>query len=337
MTAATKSKAGKPVNDKGARSASSGLGLDSIGDLSSLLDAPPAQGAGPLALPLDAIDEDPNQPRMTFDSTTLAELAETIKLRGVKTPISVRPNPELPGRFLINHGARRYRASKLAGKTTIPGFVDGDYTEADQVIENLQRDGLTAREIADFIGRELAKGKKKKDIAQSLGKSAAFVTQHVTLLDLPDPIAVAFNEDRCRDVTVVNELVTAYKQKPTEVTGWLNDETQEITRGSVRLLREFLNDRPPASRAGEDENKEGDSASSASQPSPIHFEKKDTAPNPDKLKRAIILIEHVMRPARLLLNRRPSSDGFGWLRYEDDGAEAEVELSGVRLNRLIEG
>ena len=136
-----------------------GLGLEGLGDLSSLLASPaaPEGGSGaPLELELALIDEDPHQPRKQFDENSLAEMAETIRARGVKTPISVRPNPKVEGRYLINHGARRYRASLLAEKVTIPGFIDPDYTEADQVIENLQRDALTAREIADYIGRELA-------------------------------------------------------------------------------------------------------------------------------------------------------------------------------------
>jgi ParB family chromosome partitioning protein len=155
----------------------------------------------------------------------------------------VRENPEQPGRYLINHGARRYRGSKWAEKTDYPGFIDNDYNEADQVIENLQRNELTAREIADFIGRELAKGKKKGEIAKEIGKSPAFVTQHVTLLDLPEPIAEAFNSGRAKDVTVINELVTAYKKNPDEVGAWLADDSQELTRGSVKLLREFLDDK----------------------------------------------------------------------------------------------
>jgi ParB family chromosome partitioning protein len=176
-------------------------------------------------LPLDLISEDPHQPRTKdnpgFSSESLTELADTIRLRGVKTPISVRENPEASGFFIINHGARRARASKLAGKSSIPAFIDNDYNEADQVIENLQRNDLTPREIADFIGRELAKGKQKGEIAKELGKSASFVSQHVTLLDLPDPIAAAFNSGRCRDVTVINELVTAHKKRPQEVAcGW---------------------------------------------------------------------------------------------------------------------
>ena len=74
-------------------------------------------------LDINLIDEDPNQPRKTFDNIT--ELSESIKERGVKSPISVHPIDN--GRYMINHGARRYRASKLAGKTTIPAFIDDDY------------------------------------------------------------------------------------------------------------------------------------------------------------------------------------------------------------------
>ena len=86
---------------------------------------------------LDLIEEDPNQPRNEFDPVTLQELADTIRLRGVKTPISVHPNLQKDGYFIINHGARRFRASILAGKESIPAFIDSDYTQSDQLIENL--------------------------------------------------------------------------------------------------------------------------------------------------------------------------------------------------------
>nr|QSM61663.1 Transcriptional repressor protein KorB [Escherichia coli] len=145
-----------------------GMGLDSLGDLAGLLNEPQAANtgvAGPQDLPLELIDEDPNQPRKEdnpgFSPESIAEIGQTIKDRGVKSPISVRENPDAPGRYLINHGARRFRGSKWAEKTTIPGFIDNDYNDDDQVIENLQRNELTAREIADYIGRELAKGRKK--------------------------------------------------------------------------------------------------------------------------------------------------------------------------------
>ena len=118
---------------------------------------------GATEIDITLISEDIHQPRKEFNQETLRELTETIKLRGVKSPISVRPNPDKPGTYIINHGARRYRASINAGLTKIPAFIDTDYSESDQVIENLQRDDLTSREIADFIGRQLAGGKTKSE------------------------------------------------------------------------------------------------------------------------------------------------------------------------------
>ncbi|MFA7523196.1 MAG: ParB/RepB/Spo0J family partition protein [Halothiobacillaceae bacterium] len=330
-----------------------GLGLDGLGDLSSLLNDPAGassqQGDGPLHLPLDVIDEDPNQPRKSdnpgFSDDSLEELAVTIRDRGVKSPISVRENPEAEGRYLINHGARRYRASKRAGKETIPAFVDNDYNEADQVIENLQRNELTAREIADFIGRELAKGKKKGEIAKEIGKSPAFVTQHVTLLDLPEPIAEVFNNGRAKDVTVVNELVTAYKKNPDEVAAWLADDSQELTRGSVKLLREFLDDKrrhqddderdPNTVDAftGKTDSEDEDGEQGASEDAKKEKKEED----PDKIKKAIVLVKHDDRMARLLTNRRPPAEGWAWLKYEDDGHEVEADLGNVQLMALMEG
>lgn len=337
-----------------------GLGLESIGDLSGLLSEPVSnRDSGPLELPLDLIDEDPNQPRHAdnpgFSAESIAEIGETIKLRGVKSPISVRENPDAPGRFLINHGARRYRGSKWAGKATIPAFIDNNYNEADQVIENLQRNELTAREIADFIGREKAKGKKNAEIAREIGKSAAFITQHVTLLDLPEPIAQAFNTGRTKDVTVVNELATAYKKNPEEVEAWLDDETQEVTRGSVKLLREFLEDKRARERepsvdplsdktdAEDSRGSEGaaDQATGLGAQAEESVNEESAKPakdvDPDKLKKAIVLVKHDERMARLVLTRRPPAEGWAWLKYEDDGHEVEVDLGAVQLMAVMEG
>ena len=326
-----------------------GLGLEGMGDLSALLAGPTAvaNGGGPLDLNMNLIDEDPHQPRTEdnpgFSDESLDELAASIRLRGVKTPISVRDNPDAPGRYLINHGARRFRGSKRADKTSIPGFIDNDYNEADQVVENLQRNELTAREIADYIGRELAKGAKKGEIAKAISKSPAFVTQHAALLDLPDPIAEAFNSGRVKDVTVVNELVTAFKKKPLEVTDWLEDENQEITRGSVKLLREFLDDKrkhegdrdPNTVIVPTDET--GAEAGKGEQGSGSDSTKKEKESDPEKLKKAIVQVQHNERPARLILNRRPPAEGFAWLKYEDDGQEFEANLSSVTLVALLEG
>lgn len=336
-------KPAKPVRRKPTSAPQgSGLGVEGLGDLSGLISDPtpssdttgnPSGKASEIAMEL--IEEDPHQPRTHFDQASLEELAATITLRGVKTPISVRPNPERDGYFIINHGARRYRASGIAGKTTIPAFVDGDYTEADQVIENLQRDALTAREIAEYIGRELAKKVKKGDIAKAIGKSPAYVTQHAALLDLPDPIGEIFQSERCRDVTLINELVGLYKKHPEGVTDWLADEEQEITRGTVKLLKEYLTSGGSSDAEGEGE---GDGEGEKEPPAPApKDDKEEKEPDPEKLKKAIVVVQHDGRPGRLLLNRRPSSEGVSWMKYDDDGSEFEADLGDVRLISVIEG
>lgn len=337
----------KPKTNPNATSVTNGggLGLEDIGDLAGLLTPQAAAGVtsgGPQELPLDLIDEDPHQPRTAdnpgFSTESIAEIGETIKARGVKSPISVRESNDAPGRYIINHGARRYRGSKWAEKTTIPAFIDNDYNEADQVIENLQRNELTAREIADYLGRELAKGKKKSAIAKEIGKSPSFVTQHVALLDLPDAIAKAFNSGRLNDVTVVNELVTAYKKHPDEVTAWLEDDSQDMTRASVKLLREFLEDKREAGRdpnTVDAFNDKTDAEGGADQKDDARKKPKDA--EPDKLKKAIIQVMHDDRPARLILNRRPPAEGLAWLKYEDDGHEFEADLATVKLVALLEG
>ncbi|MGZ8946244.1 MAG: ParB/RepB/Spo0J family partition protein [Methylococcaceae bacterium] len=148
----------------------SNLGVSAFSDPSSRLATP----IDPVAihkkelldLDLSLIDEDPQQPRREdnpgFSEEKLNELVKSITRRGVKTPISVHNNPEKTGRFIINHGARRFRASKMAGKKTIPAHIDNDYTRTDQLTENLLREGNTPLEIAAAIGDFLKRGMKKK-------------------------------------------------------------------------------------------------------------------------------------------------------------------------------
>lgn len=269
------------------------LGLEGLGELMELLETPQAPGA-PRDMALSLIDEDPAQPRTEFDSKTLEELAETIRVRGIKTPISVRPNLEIPGRYVINHGARRYRASKLAGKASIPVFIDEDYSAEDQIIENLQRDALSAREIAAFIGRLLAQGRKKGEIARAIGKSPAYVTQHVALLDMPDALAELFHSGRCADVTVMNELVAVHRQHPTAVEAWL-PHTSALTRGAVKSFREKL-------------------------------EKPRECP---KKTRLAVLVRHEGHLAEVLMQRPENKDCL-WIRTVD-GKKKQVPLSGLQL------
>ncbi len=323
-----------------------------------------------LDLDLSLIDEDPHQPRREdnpgFSEEKLNELAKSIARRGVKTPISVHNHPEKPGRFIINHGARRFRASKIAGKKTIPAHIDNDYTRTDQLTENLLREGNTPLEIATAIGEFLKRGMKKKEIAENIGKTAGYVTQYSSLLKLPKSIATAFRNNRITDVTIIYELVQLHHDHPEEVDTWVNDESQEFTRGSMKYLRIYLAHKmeeselapdmlggdidiytggeteqaqdssyssihPESSSYNSDSEGESSLAEKNSDKSAVH------PAAPGKFKKAIVKVLHNDRFARLMLDRRPPAEGYAWLKYEDDGYEFEAALRDVQLTAILEG
>lgn len=210
-------------------------GLDLLGT------RPAPQDGEPMRLPIDAIDEDPGQPRFEFDEESLHELAQTIRERGVRQPISVRPHPAAEGRWLLNFGARRLRASKLAGHTDIPAFADLSADSYDQVIENEQREGLKPLELALFIQRRLAAGDSQAEIARRIGKSKAYVTYATALIDAPDWLLAAYREGRCRGLKELHELRKLASEHPQVVEAWASDR-DAITRHQVAALREEVSE-----------------------------------------------------------------------------------------------
>lgn len=150
-------------------------------------------------IPISAIEADPHQPRRSFDEEKLQELAESIKLYGVLSPILVRAGA-LPGRYTIISGERRYRASQLAGLAAIPAIVsqgegEDSRTLAIQLVENLQRDDLAPLERAQAIGA-LRDGHNLsiRDIAEKLSISKSAVQRSLEILSLPDDLLNALRE-----------------------------------------------------------------------------------------------------------------------------------------------
>lgn len=201
-----------------------------------LLDAPPPVSGRPLLLPIDSIEEDPEQPRKEFDDESLRELAATITERGVRQPISVRPHPASENRWILNFGARRLRASRLAGKADIPAFVDEATDSYDQVIENEQREPLKPLELALFVRRRLAAGESQAEIARRLGKSRQYITFATALIDPPDWLLSAYRDGRCRGLTELYELRKLHAERPDRVAA-LIAENKPVTRERIAALR----------------------------------------------------------------------------------------------------
>ena len=181
-------------------------------------DAEQASGLQLLAIRVDAIQPDPEQPRNTFPRESLQELSDSIRQDGVIQPIEVtQVGPNL---YQIVHGERRWRASKLAGLETIPAIVQRrNYDEVNrfvrQMVENIQREDLNdidrahgVMRLRDLMQEELDKA-RAEDIPSSepwakkitwakvgkrLGLSRQRISQLMNLLKLPDEI-----QDSVRD------------------------------------------------------------------------------------------------------------------------------------------
>lgn len=138
---------------------------------------------------IDDIKTNPYQPRRVFNQEALDELAESIRNYGVFQPIIVKKT--IKGYYLVA-GERRLRASKLAGKSTIPAIVKNfsdDEMREIALLENIQRENLTAIELAwAYKGVIDSLHIRQEDLAQKLGKSRSHVTNTLGLLRLPENV-----------------------------------------------------------------------------------------------------------------------------------------------------
>lgn len=158
-----------------------------------------ASGPGELAtvngawfaeLPLDSIIPNAKQPRTVFDADLLEELVHSIKEVGLLQPIVVRPAGD--GRYELVMGERRWRASQLAGKTTVPAIVRRTEDEKmllDALLENLHRAALNPLEEAAAYDQLLQEFDCTHDaLAARLGRSRSQVSNTIRLLKLPPSV-----------------------------------------------------------------------------------------------------------------------------------------------------
>jgi ParB family chromosome partitioning protein len=344
-------------------------GLDNF-NVSDLMSEKPLETAGKaLMIPLEKIVED-SQVRTKMDPESLKELAASILEHGIKSPISVRSADD-NGNYKINYGHRRFRASRIAGKTTIPAFIDDEHTDFHQVIENIHREELTPVEIAHFIQRRLEAGDKKSDIAKTLGKPASYVSDHAAMLEMVPEILDLYEAGTCRSIQVLANLHRAHKKHPEKVEAFCRKIQGDLTAAQVRMFTESL-------KQPEKSQQEAEAPTTAQQPRPSKengnkSSTEEATRNPvaqeeqqrpgttggnspennsrqqptrvaieaqggdNQLKNPVVQVLHNDRPGRLILNRRPEGMGRAWLKYDDNGAEIEAELIQVELVAIIEG
>lgn len=151
-----------------------------------------------LELSLNELRPNPYQPRKTFDEVSLQELANSIEQSGVFQPIIVRKSA-VKG-YEIIAGERRFRASKLAKKETIPAIIrefDEESMMQVAVLENLQREDLNPLEEAEAYDM-LMKNLKltQAEVAERLGKSWPYIANYLRLLSLPKLVKEMMQDER---------------------------------------------------------------------------------------------------------------------------------------------
>jgi len=205
-----------------------GKGLESLlpsrsGPAPSIATAVPAAAAGkPLEIGVELIDRNPFQTRTVFDEAKLAELAASITASGVVQPIVVRHGKD--GRFTLITGERRWLASKIAGKPTVPAIVrEVSNLQAMEmtIVENLQRTDLNPMEQAhafDRLSHDFHM--TQAQMAERTGKDRATVSNFLRLLKLPEAIQklveageLSFGHARALLALESAEAITAAAQK----------------------------------------------------------------------------------------------------------------------------
>ena len=181
--------------------------VDSTPQATSISQMPVAAGRTDevIQIHLDLIDKNPYQTRVLErdqpseeGASTLQELADSIRVNGVIQPITVRPGEN--GRYILITGERRWRASQIAGKETVPAIAKrvSDQQAAEMtVVENLQRQDLNCWEQANAFAR-LSKqfGLTQEQIGQQVGLSRETVSNYMRLLRLPDSVSQYLQQNK---------------------------------------------------------------------------------------------------------------------------------------------
>jgi ParB family chromosome partitioning protein len=145
-------------------------------------------------LAIEALEPGPFQPRSNFHPDTLAELADSIRARGILQPLLARPHPKRPGLYQIIAGERRWRAAQQAGLHEVPVLVR-ELTDEDSMaaalVENLQRQDLNPIEEGEGYRRLLDDfGMTQEQLGAAVGKSRSHVANAMRLLQLPPSVRI---------------------------------------------------------------------------------------------------------------------------------------------------
>ena len=147
---------------------------------------------------LSKIEPNPDQPRTVFDQEALEDLAASINSFGIIQPITVREMQ--PGQYQIISGERRWRASKMAGLTSIPAYIKKASDEnmiKMAVVENVQREDLNAIEIALTFQNLMDKHDlTQEELSKQIGTKRGTIANYLRILKLPAEIQIGLRDKK---------------------------------------------------------------------------------------------------------------------------------------------
>jgi len=269
--------------------------------------------SGVLEIEVSRIDPNPEQPRREFDPTALAQLADSIRQHGVLQPVVVR---QAGARYELVMGERRFRASQLAGRRSVPAVIL-DVDPADRlelaIVENVQRQDLNPIELALAYQALARAGHTQEEIGRKVSMDRSSVANHIRLLDLSRSIQGDVEAGR-----LSMGHAKALLQVP-------DPETREALR--TRVLSQHLTVRATEEAArelvsGEKDPSQGSGRAAASRTT--------AAPKPlDPDTRAYI--ERLVRRLQTRVELHPAADGGGKLEIRYSNLEDLERIGNLLL------
>lgn len=221
-----------------------GKGLESL-----FSDFEPQENDVVRTVPVNLIDNNPGQPRKSFDEEKLNELAESIKRHGIVQPLILMKKGE---RYTIIAGERRFRAARIAGLNEVPAILremDGSEIMEVALIENIQRENLNPIEEAAAIRFLMTEHDlTQEEVAKRLSKSRPAIANSVRLLQLPESVQTRLREGTLQPgharvlASITDEGLLERTAEKCAVNGWSVRETEEQVKKAMTLAE--LHKRP---------------------------------------------------------------------------------------------
>lgn len=203
-------------------------------------------------LQIGDVQADPENPRLHIDQEKIIELAMSIASVGQLEPISVRDNGESKGKYFTNFGARRVLAIQWLkenmpenpNSSTVEAVINNDFSSLGKLVENIQREGLSATEIGIRLKQEIDEnGLTPKELGEQVGKTKTWISRHLSVTEVSDYVKDLVAQDVVSNVEVILNMEKLYKSNAEDLAERIESFKSENEGGgtiTLALSRKWL-------------------------------------------------------------------------------------------------